>query len=79
MNAEKLETVASESLDLYTIAFGIRNVSKKDEALREAYRVLRKGGRFMCLEMSKVQIPVFREAYDFFLFNVVPPLGKVIT
>ena len=56
-NAENLEALESDSYDLYTIAFGIRNVTNRDKALAEAYRVLRKGGRFMCLEFSEVQMP----------------------
>jgi demethylmenaquinone methyltransferase/2-methoxy-6-polyprenyl-1,4-benzoquinol methylase len=57
LNAEKLEGIESDSLDLYTIAFGIRNVTDRDKALKEAHRVLRKGGRFMCLEFSEVIVP----------------------
>ena len=63
---------------MYTIAFGIRNVTDKDAALREAYRVLRKGGRFMCLEFSDVQVPIFKQFYDFYLFNVIPTIGDII-
>ncbi|RUS14765.1 ubiE/COQ5 methyltransferase family-domain-containing protein, partial [Endogone sp. FLAS-F59071] len=57
-NAERLEDVASDSVDVYTIAFGIRNCTHIDRVLAEAYRVLRKGGRFMCLEFGKVENPV---------------------
>ena len=53
-NAENLETLPSDSFDLYTIAFGIRNVTDRKKALSEAYRILRHGGRFMCLEFSEV-------------------------
>jgi ubiquinone/menaquinone biosynthesis C-methylase UbiE len=53
-NAENLETLKSDDFDLYTIAFGIRNVTDRPKALREAYRILRRGGRFMCLEFSEV-------------------------
>lgn len=59
-NAENLTDVPSESLDLYTIAFGIRNVTNRDQALKEAFRVLRPGGRFMCLEFSEVVVPGFK-------------------
>lgn len=60
LNAEKLENLEDDSFDLYTIAFGIRNVTNRDKALKEAHRILRKGGRFMCLEFSEVQIPIFK-------------------
>jgi ubiquinone/menaquinone biosynthesis C-methylase UbiE len=60
LNAENLEKLESDSFDLYTIAFGIRNVTDRNKALREAYRILRKGGRFMCLEFSEVQVPLFK-------------------
>lgn len=66
------------SFDCYTIAFGIRNVVRVEEALAEAYRVLRPGGRFMCLEFSKVSTPGLDALYDFYSFQVIPPLGKVI-
>ena len=56
--------IASDSVDLYTIAFGIRNVTRVDQALREAFRVLKPGGRFMCLEFSRVEDPVLRQVYD---------------
>lgn len=71
-NAEELTEVQSDSMDLYTIAFGIRNVTNRDKALREAYRVLRPGGRFMCLEFSEVVVPGFKQFYDFYSFNVIP-------
>jgi demethylmenaquinone methyltransferase/2-methoxy-6-polyprenyl-1,4-benzoquinol methylase len=71
-NAEQLTEVPSDSMDLYTIAFGIRNVTNRDKALSEAYRVLRPGGRFMCLEFSEVVVPGFKQFYDFYSFNVIP-------
>jgi ubiquinone/menaquinone biosynthesis methyltransferase len=71
-NAEELSEVASESMDLYTIAFGIRNVTNRDKALSEAYRVLRPGGRFLCLEFSEVVVPGFKQFYDLYSFNVIP-------
>lgn len=77
-NAEDLKDVESDSKDLYTIAFGIRNVSDRPQALSEAYRVLRKGGRFMCLEFSEVVVPGFKQFYDFYSFNVIPELGHFI-
>jgi len=57
-NAEDLSEIESNSLDLYTIAFGIRNVTHIDRALAEAYRVLKPGGVFSCLEFSKVDNPL---------------------
>lgn len=77
-NAEDLSGLADESIDLYTISFGIRNVTNIPKALREAHRVLKKGGRFMCLEFSKVQNPFFREFYKWYSFNVIPTMGKVV-
>lgn len=76
-DAEKLPFPDS-SVDLYTIAFGIRNVTHVDAALREAYRVLRPGGRFMCLEFSRVNNPLLRAAYDAYSFNVIPAMGQVV-
>lgn len=66
------------SFDSYTIAFGIRNVTRIQQALHEAVRVLKPGGRFMCLEFSHVDVPVLKEAYDLYSFNVIPKLGKAI-
>ena len=66
------------SFDCYTIAFGIRNVVKVDAALREARRVLRPGGRFLCLEFSKVRGPGLAALYDLYSFQVIPPVGHVI-
>ncbi|XVF47309.1 hypothetical protein PTKIN_Ptkin03bG0099400 [Pterospermum kingtungense] len=67
------------SIDSYTIAFGIRNVTHMDKALAEAYRVLKPGGRFLCLELTRVKIPVFKELYDLFSFTVIPAVGKLVT
>ena len=75
-NAETLP-FADSSFDAYTIAFGIRNVTHIDRALREAYRVLRPGGRFLCLEFSECQVPVLDRLYDFHSFEVIPRLGKL--
>ena len=74
-NAESLPFAAS-SFDAYTIAFGIRNVTHIDVALKEAYRVLKPGGRFLCLEFSHVQVPVLDQLYDFHSFEVIPRLGQ---
>ena len=63
-------------MDAYTIAFGLRNVTDIDSALSEAYRVLRPGGRFLCLEFSQVALPVLDKVYDTYSFKVLPALGK---
>ena len=67
-----------ESFDVYTIAFGIRNVTRIDAALREAHRVLRPGGRFLCLEFSKVTNPLLRAAYEKYSFSVIPEIGRAV-
>ena len=64
LNAEDLSDLPSDSFDLYTIAFGIRNVTDRPKALKEAHRILRKGGRFMCLEFSEVVVPGFKQFYE---------------
>eukprot|EP00088_Acartia_fossae_P011461 TRINITY_DN1582_c0_g1_i12.p1 TRINITY_DN1582_c0_g1~~TRINITY_DN1582_c0_g1_i12.p1 ORF type:complete len:297 (+),score=15.94 TRINITY_DN1582_c0_g1_i12:31-921(+) len=66
------------TFDCYTIAFGIRNVVKIDEALKEAHRVLKPGGRFMCLEFSKVKPQELESLYDLYSFQVIPPMGKIL-
>ena len=76
-NAEDLAFPA-RVFDAYTIAFGIRNVTRIDQALAEAYRVLKFGGRFFCLEFSTTEWPGFREAYDAYSHKLVPRLGKAI-
>jgi demethylmenaquinone methyltransferase/2-methoxy-6-polyprenyl-1,4-benzoquinol methylase len=77
-NAEAL-TFPDRGFDAYTIAFGIRNVPRIDAALREAYRVLRPGSRFLCLEFSTVDVPGLDRIYDLFSFRVIPPLGRAVT
>ncbi len=67
-----------KSVDAYTIAFGIRNVTDIPMALREARRVLKPGGRFMCLEFSTVTLPVLKEFYDFYSFKLLPEIGKTV-
>ncbi|KAK6235531.1 hypothetical protein SCA6_010868 [Theobroma cacao] len=67
------------SMDSYTIACGIRNVTHMEKALAEAYRVLNLGGRFLCLELTRMEIPVIKELYDFYSFTVVPAVGKLVT
>ncbi|XP_014260785.1 2-methoxy-6-polyprenyl-1,4-benzoquinol methylase, mitochondrial isoform X2 [Cimex lectularius] len=76
-DAEKLPFPDS-SFDAYTIAFGIRNVTHIDAALREAYRVLRPGGRFLCLEFSRVTNPILSRIYDSYSFQMIPAMGQVI-
>ncbi len=76
-NAETL-AFPDKSFDAYTIAFGIRNVTHIDAALKEAYRVLKPGGRFMCLEFSQVQVPVLDRLYDLHSFEVIPRLGEAV-
>ena len=76
-NAEALP-FGSGIYDGYTIAFGIRNVTRIEAALAEAYRVLRPGGRFLCLEFSRVTLPGFDRAYDAYSLNVLPLLGRVV-
>ncbi|KAH9653825.1 2-methoxy-6-polyprenyl-1,4-benzoquinol methylase [Citrus sinensis] len=66
------------TMDGYTIAFGIRNVTHIEKALAEAYRVLKRGGRFLCLELSHVDIPVFKELYDYYSFSVIPAIGELV-
>ncbi len=67
---------ADASVDAYTVAFGLRNVTDIDAALREARRVLRPGGRFLCLEFSRVETPFLGPLYDRFSFSVLPWLGE---
>ncbi|WP_375380962.1 class I SAM-dependent methyltransferase [uncultured Sphingomonas sp.] len=76
-NAETL-TFPDRSFDAYTIAFGIRNVTDIPAALKEAHRVLRRGGRFYCLEFSTTQWPGFKEVYDAYSHTVVPRLGRML-
>jgi demethylmenaquinone methyltransferase/2-methoxy-6-polyprenyl-1,4-benzoquinol methylase len=76
-NAEALP-FPDRSYDAVTIAFGIRNVPRIDKALAEAHRVLRLGGRFLCLEFSAVDVPGLDALYDLYSFNVIPALGRSV-
>jgi demethylmenaquinone methyltransferase / 2-methoxy-6-polyprenyl-1,4-benzoquinol methylase len=76
-NAEEL-SFPDRFFDAYTIAFGIRNVTRIDSALAEAHRVLKYGGRFYCLEFSTTQWPGFKEAYDLYSHKLVPKIGSMI-
>lgn len=69
---------ADNTFDVYTISFGIRNVTRPQEALNEAFRVLRPGGRLMVLEFSQLPSPMLQAAYDAYSFNVIPRMGQLI-
>lgn len=76
-NAESLP-LPSESVDVYTIAFGLRNVTHIDTALAEALRVLKPGGRFYCLEFSKVNEPFLAKIYDEYSYRLIPKIGEIV-
>lgn len=85
--AERLDWVAGDAMalpfadagfDAYTISFGIRNVTRIGDALSEAFRVLRPGGRLMVLEFSQLPNPMMQKAYDAYSFNVIPAMGKAV-
>lgn len=69
---------AANTFDVYTISFGIRNVTRPQEALNEAFRVLKPGGRLMVLEFSQLPNPAMQKAYDLYSFNVIPRMGQMI-
>jgi demethylmenaquinone methyltransferase/2-methoxy-6-polyprenyl-1,4-benzoquinol methylase len=77
-NAEELP-FADDTFDAYTIAFGIRNVPRIEVALSEAFRVLKPGGRFLCLEFSEVDMPLLDRVYDAWSFNAIPRIGQMVT
>jgi demethylmenaquinone methyltransferase/2-methoxy-6-polyprenyl-1,4-benzoquinol methylase len=77
-NAEGLP-FAKASFDAYTIAFGMRNLTHVEAALAEAFRVLKPGGRFLCLEFSSVEVPVLDRLYDAYSFGAIPILGGLVT
>jgi demethylmenaquinone methyltransferase/2-methoxy-6-polyprenyl-1,4-benzoquinol methylase len=76
-NAEALP-FAEKRFDAVTIAFGIRNVPRIEAALAEMFRVLKPGGRFLCLEFSRVDVPVLDALYELYSFNVIPELGRLV-
>ena len=77
-DAERLPA-ADRSVDLYTIAFGLRNVTRLEAALAEARRVLKSGGRFLCLEFTPEITPLLQPLYDLYSFQIVPLLGQIVT
>lgn len=77
-NAQALTNFSDNSFDLYTIAFGLRNVTDVDKALKEALRVLKPGGRYLCLEFSQVPDELLRQVYDAYSFNIIPLLGEIV-
>ena len=77
-NAEQLP-FADGTFDAYTIAFGIRNVPRIETALAEAFRVLKPGGRLLCLEFSEVEMPLLDRAYEAWSFNAIPRIGQMVT
>ncbi len=77
VDAEKLP-FKDHQFDLYTISFGLRNVTHIDQALKEANRVLKPGGQFFCLEFSHVKAPLLKQLYDFHSFNILPLLGELL-
>jgi demethylmenaquinone methyltransferase/2-methoxy-6-polyprenyl-1,4-benzoquinol methylase len=76
-NAESLP-FADASFDAYTIAFGIRNVPRIEAALSEAFRVLKHGGRFLCLEFAEVDTPMLDRIYELYSFRIIPTLGRSV-
>src|SRR5208283_5642409 len=76
-NAEDLPFPNNE-FDAYTIAFGIRNVPRIEKALTEAYRTLKRGGRFLCLEFSHVDAPMLAKIYETYSFSMIPLIGRLV-
>jgi len=67
------------SFDAYTIAFGIRNVPKMEKAIAEAFRVLKHGGKFLCLEFSEVDVPMLDKFYEQWSLHAIPRIGQAVT
>ena len=76
-NAEALP-YEDDSFDYYTISFGIRNVTNIDKALAEAFRVLKRGGKFICLELSDIEEGLIKKLYDLYSFKLIPKIGKAV-
>lgn len=76
-NAESLP-FEDKSFDYYIISFGVRNITNIDIALKEAYRVLKPLGKFICLEFSKIDKFIIKKLYDVYSFNVVPAIGRIV-
>ena len=77
-SAESMPSIPSDSVDLYTVAFGIRNFTNKQKALREAFRVLKPGGVFACLEFSQVNNLLFNAVYKRWSFGAIPLIGQLV-
>lgn len=77
-NAESIPNIPDNSVDLYTVAFGIRNFTDKQAALEEAFRVLKPGGVFACMEFSKVHIKLFEDLYKLWSFSAIPLIGQIV-
>ncbi len=77
-NAQNLHQFPDNTFDIYTIAFGLRNVTDVDLAIQEAFRVLKPGGRYMCLEFSQVPNQYLRTIYDTYSFHVIPTIGEIV-
>src|SRR5436190_18792581 len=77
-NAERMPSIPDNSVDLYTVTFGIRNFTDKQAALVEAFRVLKPGGVFACLEFSKVKYPLFDAVYKRWCFGAIPLIGQLV-
>ncbi|EHY59953.1 2-methoxy-6-polyprenyl-1,4-benzoquinol methylase, mitochondrial [Exophiala dermatitidis] len=77
-NAESMPQIESNSLDLYTVVFGIRNFTNKDAALREAFRILKPGGVFACMEFSHVDNALFNAVYKRWSFSAIPMIGQLV-